>query len=453
MTKRDDEPPQGAGKDLGNFDGVLHTGVVGELNTDEQAWANGYIQDVDVGDERALRLVNAPVQFDETPADLQAAPDYAAHTWMGFSTGKWDGNILTVYTTHLKWGWIRRNGLRHTDQATLSLVGDWATGTDEAQKVADCVHQFKPDYSIHLGDVYFVGDECEIKENFLGEKTSPYPPVKWPMGKLGSFALSGNHEMYARGTGYYETILPKMGLRKTGKEWGEGQWASFFCLENKYWRIIGLDTGYNATGFDWGKMPVFERSKWIRKSVHFKPRCEFPEPQLQWLKDTVNPDGDKRGLLVLTHHGCYSAFSDWYQIPAKQLAGVIHRPVIWFWGHEHKLAIYDRYSVADGIEAHGRCVGHGGMPVERGDAPDIECPWLAWDNRRYHNGEKINVGFNGNANLSFNGPELHVHYVDLNCTTLLTEVWRVDLESGELHGPNLKKVLQDPSIHVRATSL
>ena len=39
---------------------------------------------------------------------------------MGFSTGKWEGNILTVNTTHLKWGWIRRNGLRHTDQATLT---------------------------------------------------------------------------------------------------------------------------------------------------------------------------------------------------------------------------------------------------------------------------------------------------------------------------------------------
>jgi hypothetical protein len=156
----------------------------------------------------------------------------------------------------------------------------------------------------------------------------------------------------------------------------------------------------------------------------------------------VNPDGDKRGLLVLTHHGCYSAFSDWYQIPAKQLAQMVHRPVIWFWGHEHKLTIYDRYHVPDGIEAYGRCIGHGGMPVERGDAPDIECPWLAWDNRRYRNGEKINVGFNGHANLSLNGPELHVEYVDLNCTLLLTEDWRVDLQSGQLHGPNLNRVLQ-----------
>jgi hypothetical protein len=46
-------------------------------------------------------------------------PEAAAHTWMGFSTGKWEGNILTVYTTHLKQGWLRRNGLPESDQATL----------------------------------------------------------------------------------------------------------------------------------------------------------------------------------------------------------------------------------------------------------------------------------------------------------------------------------------------
>lgn len=46
-------------------------------------------------------------------------PDSAPHTWMGFSTGKWAGDILMVYTTHMKQGWIRRNGLRHSDQATL----------------------------------------------------------------------------------------------------------------------------------------------------------------------------------------------------------------------------------------------------------------------------------------------------------------------------------------------
>src|SRR4029453_3389536 len=56
------------------------------------------------------------IWMDDRPHPSEAAP----HTWMGFSTGKWEGNILTVNTTHLKWGWIRRNGLRHTDQATLT---------------------------------------------------------------------------------------------------------------------------------------------------------------------------------------------------------------------------------------------------------------------------------------------------------------------------------------------
>jgi hypothetical protein len=46
-------------------------------------------------------------------------PDSAAHTWMGFSTGHWEGNTLTVYTTHLKQGYLRRNGLPESDQATL----------------------------------------------------------------------------------------------------------------------------------------------------------------------------------------------------------------------------------------------------------------------------------------------------------------------------------------------
>ena len=47
-------------------------------------------------------------------------PDYAAHTWMGFSTGKWEGNILTVYTTHIKQGWHRRNGIPSSDLITLT---------------------------------------------------------------------------------------------------------------------------------------------------------------------------------------------------------------------------------------------------------------------------------------------------------------------------------------------
>jgi len=55
------------------------------------------------------------------------------HTWMGFSTGRWDGDMLVVETTHIKQGWVRRNGLPMSDRATMTeyLVrnGDLITHT------------------------------------------------------------------------------------------------------------------------------------------------------------------------------------------------------------------------------------------------------------------------------------------------------------------------------------
>jgi len=46
-------------------------------------------------------------------------PAWAPHTFRGFSTGKFVGNALVVNTTHMKQGWLRRNGTPESDQATL----------------------------------------------------------------------------------------------------------------------------------------------------------------------------------------------------------------------------------------------------------------------------------------------------------------------------------------------
>jgi hypothetical protein len=355
------------------------------------------------------------------------------------------------------------NGVhRIDDRMAISLAADWGTGTDEAHMVADRIRQFLPDLTIHLGDVYYVGDQTEIDENFLGKKTSPYEPVEWPIGAKGSFALSGNHEMYARGMGYISSILPRMGFSpqpaaapapaapETASP--SGQWASFFCLENNFWKIIGIDTGYYSTGFDWGKLPILKHIKALLRNEHFKPDCRIPQPVLTWLDAVVKPNDDGRGLILLSHHGSHSAFSDWYKVPARQLAGAIHRPAIWFWGHEHKLAIYDRFGPPGGICTFGRCIGHGGMPVERAPHPQADCPVIGWDNRRYDNGEKIDVGYNGHANLTFDGPTLRVEYVDLMGQPLFNESWRADLKSGTLEGPNLQKVSADPHVHIRASA-
>jgi hypothetical protein len=47
-------------------------------------------------------------------------PELAEHTSMGFSTGEWVGNTLKVTTTHLKEGWLRRNGVARSDAATVT---------------------------------------------------------------------------------------------------------------------------------------------------------------------------------------------------------------------------------------------------------------------------------------------------------------------------------------------
>jgi hypothetical protein len=47
-------------------------------------------------------------------------PPYAAHTFQGFSTGTWNGNMLTIRTTHLKANYIRRNGVPRSAKAVLT---------------------------------------------------------------------------------------------------------------------------------------------------------------------------------------------------------------------------------------------------------------------------------------------------------------------------------------------
>ena len=44
---------------------------------------------------------------------------YAPHSSSGFTTGVWEGNTLVAYTTHLKTGMVWRNGVPHSDQATI----------------------------------------------------------------------------------------------------------------------------------------------------------------------------------------------------------------------------------------------------------------------------------------------------------------------------------------------
>jgi cyclase len=80
--------------------------------------------DIDNTTQATIKL-NTHIQWQEQEREIWMdgrahPPEYAAHTWQGYSTGRWEGNVLVVRTTHLKAGWIRRNGMYITDHATMT---------------------------------------------------------------------------------------------------------------------------------------------------------------------------------------------------------------------------------------------------------------------------------------------------------------------------------------------
>jgi cyclase len=71
---------------------------------------------------KAYRISGLYQRADERMIWMDGRPhpsDLAEHTWTGFSTGRWEGNVLVVKTTHIKMGFIQRNGVPSSPYATL----------------------------------------------------------------------------------------------------------------------------------------------------------------------------------------------------------------------------------------------------------------------------------------------------------------------------------------------
>lgn len=142
-------------------------------------------------------------------------------------------------------------GLPALPDARVSLAGDWRTGTNEAVSVARGILAFRPHFTIHLGDVYYLGDVSEIDSRCMDvpAESIPYSTAAWPRGSLGSFALNGDRQMHANGNGYFQKFLPTLGTLSSQGQINKRQAASFFCLRNEHWMLVAIDTGYNSAGY------------------------------------------------------------------------------------------------------------------------------------------------------------------------------------------------------------
>lgn len=302
------------------------------------------------------------------------------------------------------------------DPIRICLAGDWGTGTEESARVGENMSAFRPDYTIHLGDVYYIGDEVEVDENFLGVPRTGQTPVQFPRGAVGTLTMPGNHELYGGGRPYYTKVLA-FGSPAPGEQ----QRASFFCLESEHWRIIGLDTGYNSAG-----VPIIGSVPGLRSMKALGGDGRLEQAELDWLRTNVRPHERPKATILLSHHQYYSAFPDEvFPRPAEQIAEFFRgQDVLWLWGHEHRLAVYDLYSPDGNIRCFGRCIGHGGMPVEVTKPTHNDVPLRYHDARTdYPIGDGDTAGWNGYANLTISGAHLTIDYRDITNHSLYTETF------------------------------
>jgi hypothetical protein len=223
--------------------------------------------------------------------------------------------------------------------ARVILVSDWASGLPRAKKVGEAIRKrlAEPEaanrdkHVIHLGDVYYSGWAKEYDTNFLS---------CWPVdepGKISSWALNANHDMYSGGKGYFDYLL-------SDPRFKDQEQSSFFSLENENWLLLAMDTGYHTNWFDPHDL-YGDQDKWIA----------------QRLANT-----DKTGIL-LSHHQPFSAFEKGGEkilakLEAPLAAGRVRA---WFWGHEHRCTFYEpRHKIE-----YPRCIGHGGIPFYVSDDP------------------------------------------------------------------------------------
>ena len=228
---------------------------------------------------------------------------------------------------------------------TIAILGDWGTGPydDEyagqgpAVAVMNAIRNLKPDYVVHLGDVYYCGTDArhpvhEELDNFL---------TQWNTGTDAKtcFTLNSNHEMYGAAQGLIGIAL------NHGTPFEHQNRTTYFGLEFGAWVILGLDSAY----FD----PSILYMKGALGDAGNTQQRDFISKTFGNLKD--------KKVFLMTHHNAIkydgSATTPMWDSMLTTLGG--NQPYAWYWGHLHLGAAYN---AIPGSTTLGRCVGHSAIP-------------------------------------------------------------------------------------------
>jgi calcineurin-like phosphoesterase family protein len=278
----------------------------------------------------------------------------------------------------------------------IALMGDWGTGAIPAIEVLQRIADEHPDILLHLGDIYYSGTAVECQSNFV----DPIDTILRRGSSLPVYTLSGNHDMYCGGVGFYDLITKLNPAPFT-------QPASFFCLRSadEKWQLLAMDTGLH----DDNPATVAGALTYVE------------EDELAWHCDRIREFPGR--TILLSHHQLFSAFSPIGAADAQGKRSAVNPLLLkafqqmtaakgiaaWFWGHEHTLSIYQPFA---GLE-RGRCVGHGAVPVSVIDEiykplPELENAPLLVDQTRLSS--RGGVYTHGYAVLSFKGDTCNAEY-------------------------------------------
>ncbi|WP_315837144.1 metallophosphoesterase [Bradyrhizobium prioriisuperbiae] len=286
--------------------------------------------------------------------------------------------------------------------AKIGLIGDWGTGAEPAKRVLRQLKAQNPDILIHLGDIYYSGTLTECRINFEEVVNSVFDRAATGMPV---YTLSGNHDMYCGGLGFYDLIKRLNTPPLT-------QPASFFCLraDDNSWQLLAMDTGQHDY-----------------TPIHVTPMPTYVEQdEVDWHEQRIREFPGK--TILLSHHQLFSAFSpvapaaDNGRHPAsnprlmaafEQLRSTGKPIAAWFWGHEHNLCVYQPHLNLE----RGRCLGHSAIPVFSQDDPykvndKIDNPPQLVTDKKMKLSLRDNVYAHGFATLALGSTSVDVDYFE-----------------------------------------